>query len=119
MFVERPDERFRSRMQTRYEQMTVRALTDIFGWKQYDAERAVGQLMDDLPAPVRERGGHEDPTSLAARIAGKAPTDLARAPYADRVAEYDAKVRPDFEKEAVEDYNKHVKPKFDKMKYGG
>jgi len=119
MFIERPDERFRTRMHARHDAMTVHALMMIFRFTQSDAESAVAQMMGELPAQIRDRAGHEDPTSLAARIAGKSPTDLTKEPYIDLVKRYDLEVRPNFELEALDDYNTHIKPKYDKLKYGG
>src|ERR1700730_866266 len=89
------------RRHARHVEMTVRALTTIFDFTQDDAKRAVATLINDLPAQVRDRGSHEDPTSLAARLAGKPPSDLTQEPYIDRVRRYAAEVRPEFERAAL------------------
>jgi hypothetical protein len=89
------------------------------GFQRYAAERAVSQMVDNLPEQLRDRAGHEDPTSLAAGLAGKSPTDLTTEPYVDLVKRYDAEIRPEFEQNALADYDGHVEPKFEKLKYGG
>src|ERR1700726_3868626 len=111
MFAEKPDERFRARMRERHDEMIIIALIIIFDYDRRDAQAAVSKMMSALPEQVRERADHEDPASVAARIAGKSPTALAEEAYANRVKQYDAEVRPEFERRALDDYNTRGKPK--------
>jgi hypothetical protein len=98
--------------------MTARALTVIFQFTNEAADHQVGIFLHtrfgDLPVSTRDQILHEDPVNLAAEIAGR-PTALTEEPFAERVKYYGAEVRPSFEKEAAEFYDKKVTPLLGKV----
>ena len=118
MFVEQPDNAYVERMRKRHADMTARALVMIFQYGERDATGAVAKLMDQVKGPSRDRLVHEGPVNLAARIAHTPTTDLLKQPYAERIKRYNIEVRPFFEKEAQDDYDKNVRPGFEKRVHG-
>jgi hypothetical protein len=118
MVTQQPDAKFFARMRARHHEMTVAALVKIFEWREEDADKAVYLATSDLPEAEREVADHEDPASLAAIIDGKNPRILLEEPYLSRAQAYDTEVRPKYTEDSLDDYNKNIKPMFDKLRYG-
>src|SRR6266849_1223957 len=118
MFVELMPRRSRERMHELHARMPARALTVIFQFANEAADHQVvichHTFFFQAEDGIRDQILHEDPVNLAAEIAGR-PTALTEEPFAERVKYYDAEVRPSFEKEAAEFYDKKVTPLLGKV----
>jgi len=118
MFVELQDKATRRRMREIHAQMTVVALNMIFEYDERDGKSIVADLHARSAKISRRQLDqllHDDPVSLAARIAKVSPTELEREPFPARIAYYNAQIRPAFEKIALEDFEAQMKPAFEKL----
>jgi hypothetical protein len=115
MFVELQEPKARKLMHQCHAHAIEDALVIVFHYDRPGARDAVGKVtgrFDKAPLATRDAFAHEDPLKLAAEIAQVPATVFQDAQYADRIKEYDTKVRADYEKWGAEHYEQWIKPIF-------